>query len=98
MKTTILILNWLIVCLCCMASAFVFAISFGRTCCSSPVTSFYVDHIWILWVVPLAWGIATVFFVPKSTPEKIILHTSASVFLGLLTFFFYLLPCIHMWA
>jgi len=43
---------------------------------------------WILWAIPLAWGIVTVCFLCfKNSSEKLTFHLSASILLGLFIFF-----------
>ena len=97
MKIITLILNWLIVCVCCLASEIApgvvtnhvqYDVFSGKALPS--ITTFCINTLWILWAVPLAWGIVTIlFFIRKTTHEKNHLHTSMSVFLGLLIFFTY---------
>jgi len=101
MKITTLILNCLTVCVGCLTSLVLTVASIKLACCllegkSLPgATIFCYNNIWILWAAPLVWGIATIlFFIKKNTPEKINLHTSASIFLGLFLFFIYTVAAI----
>ena len=103
MKTITLILNWLVVCVFCKASHMGFNVGLDYACSlealegmSLPsITNFCYYNMWILWTVPLVWGIATIFlFARKNTSEKTYLHTSASVFLGLFLFFTYALASV----
>ena len=93
MKIITLVLNWLVVCLFCLISWIVFVFAADVACYfleakSLPAFSYFCnDNLWILKVVPFAWGIATLFLLAKKTsPELTHLHTAASVFLGLFLF------------
>jgi len=96
MKIKTYLFNWLIMYLCYAASRrfyWVFAQLFrneeGKI--FPPITVWLFQNPWILWLVPLSWGIATVFFLfDKKTPEKKILHTVISFFLGFFVIFCYL--------
>ena len=98
MKIATLLLNWLIVCAGCFTGYLAIALLLnwnryemfeGKSL--PPISQFCLQNDWLLWVVPLTWGIATiVFYFRNNTPEKTNLHTSASVFLGLLVFFSFL--------
>ena len=91
MKTATYIVNWLIVCLCCLVGSAVM----------SPLSNHVVKRVfgedalpllshallynpWILWSVVLVWGSVTGFFLlSKNSTEKMALHTSTSILLGL---------------
>ena len=98
MRIATYITNWLIVCLFCFAgnsamyplyNRFVQYPSAGLERPPLPANSeFCLDNPWILWAVPLVWGIVTVFFLClKNSTEKLMFHLSASILLGLFVFF-----------
>jgi len=102
MRIATYIMNWLIVCLCCFASwgfmgmllSFVGFVTDGAPL--PTVTTILFNNPWILWTVPLVWGIVTVFFLRlKASAEKQTFHFSASVFLGLFVFFICVLGVTH---
>jgi cytochrome bd-type quinol oxidase subunit 2 len=49
-----------------------------------------LDNQWILWAIPLLWGIVTILFLcMKNTAEKLPFHISASILIGLFVFLVY---------
>ena len=98
MRIATYIMNWLIVCLCCCASA-MFMLMFSELAhylldgqAIPIITGKLLNNKWILWVIPLGWGIVTGFFLYlKHSAEKLTFHISASVFLGLFVFFIYII-------
>ena len=102
MRIATYIINWLIVCLGCLTSweflrLFVPWGIFALGDAPLPdITLILLKNLWILWVVPLVWGIVTVFFLRlKASAEKQTFHFSASVFLGLFVFFICVLGVTH---
>jgi len=90
--------NWLVVCLCCWAT---YTETKSRMATLPdlfawkplPVlTEIFFHNIWILWLIPLLWGVATIAtaFSKRST-TTILLHAFSSTLLGVLTYFMYAL-------
>ena|GEM_PF-6181134 len=112
MKTITYIINWLIVCLCCCVSGMVLCIfeciaDFyleGQT--FPAITQTLLGNPWILWTVPVTWGIVTVcFLLSGKSPEKMMFHISTSILLGLLITFIHIIagilpfiPIVHLGA
>ena len=93
MKTTAFILNWLVVCVCCLASSMMNMIVKGLAYlfldgkAMPSITVFFLNNAWLLWAILLSWGVATVCLrIKKCAVDILPFHTSASVFLGLLVF------------
>ncbi|MCL1888538.1 MAG: hypothetical protein FWF96_06670 [Kiritimatiellaeota bacterium] len=64
----------------------------------APITAFCFHNGWILWAIPLAWGVASLLLsIKKFSLETTLLHTSASVFWGCLFFsFLQWATCCHL--
>jgi len=94
MTIATLFLNWLIVCVFCMISMFItnplpdLYQNLFEGQALPPITNLLIYNPWKLWKVPLIWSIATIILLfTKNTQEKTLLHTSASILLGLCVFF-----------
>jgi len=100
MKTATYITNWLIVCLLWYASMIIvpalmhiiFAIKIMGSGGHGQLLIGGVSLVpfWTL----VFWGIVTIFFRLKDSPERRQFHTSASIFLGLLLFFLTVILCV----
>jgi hypothetical protein len=89
--TVVYAVNWLVVCFCCR-KLYIFTGNYnvifndlieGK---SLPVLSDTLLHNpWILWLIPLLWGIATIALaVSKRSALKVVLHICASILLMML--------------
>jgi len=95
--TVVYVVNWLIVCLCCWGTYFSVAMFdeiYSDLFEGQPIPSLtllLVYNLWILWLIPLLWGIVTIAVaVSKHSTMKAVLHALASIFLGLLIFCAYM--------
>ena len=97
MKIATYIMNWLIVCFFCFASwvflkmlLLVAEIMVAGAMVLPTVSTRLLNNPWILLIVPLLWGVVTIFFLRlKNSAEKLTLHLSASFLFGLFVFSIY---------